>query len=459
MRKRILCLALGLMLTFSQVTAVGASSRKDQLKQQKAETQSQLADQKAKINKLEEQKNVLAREIQTMDADLVNLLIEIDALKGELTAKEEEIEKTKAELVAAEEDRDEQYAAMKKRIQYLYEKGGDVAWAQLLMQAQDLTSFLNQAEYVQQMYDSDRTSLENFKAVVQQVTDLKDQLESEKADLEIMQREYEPQQANLETQLAEKKATSADYTNQIAAAESKASEYMELIRKQNAEIQKIEEEEKRAAEEAARKAAEEAARKAAAEKAQQEEAKKAAANSNNNKTASNNDSNSTNKTNTNKNNTSNNKTNNSSNDTNKTSNSNTDKKNNNSSDKGDSGSSGSVAYNPTGASVVAYAQQFVGNPYEWGGTSLTNGADCSGFVMSVYAKFGVSLPHSSGALAGVGKGVSYADAMPGDIICYPGHVAIYMGGGAIVHASNERDGIKISGNAAYKTIVAVRRVL
>lgn len=459
MRKRILCLALGLMLTFSQVTAVGASSRKDQLKQQKAETQSQLADQKAKINKLEEQKNVLAREIQTMDADLVNLLIEIDALKGELTAKEEEIEKTKAELVAAEEDRDEQYAAMKKRIQYLYEKGGDVAWAQLLMQAQDLTSFLNQAEYVQQMYDSDRTSLENFKAVVQQVTDLKDQLESEKADLEIMQREYEAQQANLETQLAEKKATSADYTNQIAAAESKASEYMELIRKQNAEIQKIEEEEKRAAEEAARKAAEEAARKAAAEKAQQEEAKKAAANSNNNKTASNNDSNSTNKTNTNKNNTSNNKTNNSSNDTNKTSNSNTDKKNNNSSDKGDSGSSGSVAYNPTGASVVAYAQQFVGNPYEWGGTSLTNGADCSGFVMSVYAKFGVSLPHSSGALAGVGKGVSYADAMPGDIICYPGHVAIYMGGGAIVHASNERDGIKISGNAAYKTIVAVRRVL
>lgn len=459
MRKRILCLALGLMLTISQVTAVGASSRKDQLKQQKAETQSQLADQKAKINKLEEQKNVLAREIQTMDADLVNLLIEIDALKGELTAKEEEIEKTKAELVAAEEDRDEQYAAMKKRIQYLYEKGGDVAWAQLLMQAQDLTSFLNQAEYVQQMYDSDRTSLENFKAVVQQVTDLKDQLESEKADLEIMQREYEAQQANLETQLAEKKATSADYTNQIAAAESKASEYMELIRKQNAEIQKIEEEEKRAAEEAARKAAEEAARKAAAEKAQQEEAKKAAANSNNNKTASNNDSNSTNKTNTNKNNTSNNKTNNSSNDTNKTSNSNTDKKNNNSSDKGDSGSSGSVAYNPTGASVVAYAQRFVGNPYEWGGTSLTNGADCSGFVMSVYAKFGVSLPHSSGALAGVGKGVSYADAMPGDIICYPGHVAIYMGGGAIVHASNERDGIKISGNAAYKTIVAVRRVL
>ena len=79
--------------------------------------------------------------------------------------------------------------------------------------------------------------------------------------------------------------------------------------------------------------------------------------------------------------------------------------------------------------------------------------------MSVYAKFGVSLPHSSAAMAGCGRGVSYSEAMPGDIICYAGHVAIYMGGGQIVHASNARDGIKISGNAAYRPIVAVRRVL
>ena len=113
----------------------------------------------------------------------------------------------------------------------------------------------------------------------------------------------------------------------------------------------------------------------------------------------------------------------------------------------------------TGQSVVDYAMQFRGNPYVWGGTSLTNGADCSGFIMSVYAKFGVSLPHSYGAMAGCGRGVSYSEAMPGDIICYAGHVAIYMGGGQIVHASNAKDGIKISGNAAYRPIVAVRRVL
>ena len=121
--------------------------------------------------------------------------------------------------------------------------------------------------------------------------------------------------------------------------------------------------------------------------------------------------------------------------------------------------SSSSSSSGSGSSIVDYALQFVGNPYVWGGTSLTNGADCSGFIMSVYAHFGYDLPHSSSALRGVGRGVSYAEAQPGDIICYSGHVAIYIGGGAIVHASNERDGIKISSNAAYTTILAVRRVV
>ena len=109
--------------------------------------------------------------------------------------------------------------------------------------------------------------------------------------------------------------------------------------------------------------------------------------------------------------------------------------------------------------VADFAVQFVGNPYVWGGTSLTGGADCSGFTQSVYANFGVSLPRTSYEQQNAGTEVSYADAQPGDLICYGGHVAIYMGNGRIVHASNSVDGIKISDNAAYRTIVSVRRLV
>lgn len=448
MKKRILCLTLGLMLTISQAVPAGAASRKDQLKQDKAAAQSQLAAQESKINNLEDQKQTLSAEIDQLDSDLVNIMVEIEILDGELSDKEAQIEQTKADLAVAEENKQKQYEAMKKRIQYLYEKGGDDAWAQMLFQASDFTSLLNQAEYVQQMYDSDRNSLEEFKETVQQVKDLGDQLDSEKAELEEMNQEYQNRQASMQTQLQEKKATSSDYDAQIAQAQSQAAQYTELIRQQNAEIQKIEEEEKKAAEEAARKAAEEAAKKAAAEEAAkkaQEEANKKAADEAAKKAAAE----------------ASKKSSSTSGSNNASSNSSaTTSKDNGSSSSSSSGSSGSsVSYNPTGQSVVNYACQFVGNPYVWGGTSLTNGADCSGFIMSVYAKFGVSLPHSSGAMAGCGRGVSYSEAMPGDIICYAGHVAIYMGGGQIVHASNAKDGIKISGNAAYRPIVAVRRVL
>ena len=133
-----------------------------------------------------------------------------------------------------------------------------------------------------------------------------------------------------------------------------------------------------------------------------------------------------------------------------------------SSSSSSSTSGGTSTYNAPsgsdGAAVANFASQFVGNPYVAGGTSLTNGADCSGFVMSVYAQFGVSLPHSSGAMRGCGYEVGTDQMQPGDIVCYSGHVAIYVGNNTIVHASTPSSGIKFTSPIDYKPVLSVRRI-
>ncbi|MBD5483963.1 MAG: C40 family peptidase [Lachnospiraceae bacterium] len=132
--------------------------------------------------------------------------------------------------------------------------------------------------------------------------------------------------------------------------------------------------------------------------------------------------------------------------------------NSSSGSKADSGKTYESPTGSTGADVVKFAKQFVGNPYVYGGTSLTNGADCSGFVMSVYSNFGVSLPHSSAADRNVGAAVNgIENAQPGDIICYSGHVGIYAGDGQIVHASTSKTGIIVS-SATYRSILSIRRI-
>lgn len=472
MKKRFLILSLIFTMAMTQVVPV-AAAREDDVQAEKAETQSKLSAAESKESELEDQKNALLNEIDTIDQNLVQVMAQIDILNGEITDKESAIGQTKEDLAVAEANRDKQYEDMKKRIQYLYENGGSNAWAQMLLESDSITGLLSKAEYTEKMYQYDRDELKKMKETVQEVTDLGNQLAQEKAELEEMKQAQEQQQAGLQSALDEKKATASDYEAQIANVRAQADEYRSLIEQQNAELQKIQEEKARQAEEA--KKAEEARK--AQEKAAQEAEQRANEDAEEEGTGQNSTDVSTNDSNTNDNTDNGNDVTNDNNDGEEPENNNNDvtppaeetdtpnydepeTPDNEESEEEQGSDSG---YSATGQAVVDYASQFIGNPYVWGGTSLTNGADCSGFVQSVFAHFGYSLPRVSDDQAGAGRGISYSESRAGDIIVYSGHVAILTGDGGIVHASNSapypQGGIKYSSNALYRPYIAIRRIV
>ena len=472
MKKRFLILSLIFTMAMTQVVPV-AAAREDDVQAEKAETQSKLSAAESKESELEDQKNALLNEIDSIDQDLVQVMAQIDILNGEITDKESAIGQTKEDLAVAEANRDKQYEDMKKRIQYLYENGGSNAWAQMLLESDSITGLLSKAEYTEKMYQYDRDELKKMKETVQEVTDLGNQLAQEKAELEEMKQAQEQQQASLQSALDEKKATASDYETQIANVRAQADEYRSLIEQQNAELQKIQEEKARQAEEA--KKAEEARK--AQEKAAQEAEQKAKEDAEEEGTGQNSTDVSTNDSNTNDNTDNGNDATNDNNDgeepednnndvappAEETNTPNYDEPETPDNEEPEEEQGSDSGYSASGQAVVDYASQFIGNPYVWGGTSLTNGADCSGFVQSVFAHFGYSLPRVSDDQAGAGRGISYSESRAGDIIVYSGHVAILTGDGGIVHASNSapypQGGIKYSNNALYRPYIAIRRIV
>ena len=408
-KMRLVAAGLVAILGISCFQSASASAL-SKAKNKKSEAQTALDNANADIENIQSQQQELQSQIDALDADLVNIIMNLDILEGELSDKQTELDNVTAQLAQAQEDEQNQYDAMKKRIVYMYENGDD-SYIEALVGATDFSDLLNRLEYAQQIYDYDRNLLTQYQETVQQVADLKSQVETEKAELEEVQQSYQEQQASYESMIAEKQSQMSDFDTQLASAQSLAAQYKATVDEQNEIIR------------------------------QEQAAAAAAAAQNNNKgnnttTANNN-------------------------------NGNTTGNNNGSNTGGDSttgGSTGGGGLNPSfstsvsGSDVVSYACQFIGNPYVWGGESLTDGAYCSGFIKSVYANFGISLPHSSVALQRAGSEVSYENAQPGDIVCYAGHVAIYMGGGQIVHASSPSTGIK-TGSATYRSIISVRRVL
>lgn len=219
----------------------------------------------AQIDQLYSAKQQLQNEINALDANLVNVMVSIQTLEGDISNKETDIQTTQTALEKAQNAKTKQYEAMKERIQYIYEKGGNAAWFQMMMDAENLSDLLTKAEYTQKMYEYDRQSLEKYANTIAQVTQLGDQYKQEKAELEGMKQEYESESVNLQTQIDTKKANSADCDNEIAYAQQMATEYSNLIVQQQAEIEQLEAERIAAEEEARRQAEAEAA--AAAEEA------------------------------------------------------------------------------------------------------------------------------------------------------------------------------------------------
>lgn len=421
--------------------------QKNDAANQKNKDQAALDAANSKASALEDDMSGVEEEIEEVDGELVETLAYIEIIRDDIALIKDEIAETEIQYAEAQKVEEEQYEAMKIRIRYMYEKG-ETTYLQLLIESQGFSDMMNKVEYVEKLYDYDRRLLLEYQEAKERTWELKEQLEEEKAEQDATLFELEEEKKKLNEILLQKQAVYADYSKQLKNAQAEAGKYKSNIAKQNEKIKKLEAESNKKQqeiekaikeeEEAKKKAEEEARKKALEEAGLSEEDGNAQKTQTTSKTWTSSGTSTTTSSQT---------------TTTAASTVETDS-------SGNKVYKSAASYNSgnKGQDIVNYACQFVGNPYVYGGTSLTQGADCSGFIWRVYKDFGITIPRPGTSMRTTGTEVSYENARAGDIICYAGHVALYMGNGQIVHASTKKTGIKY-GSATYKNIITIRRIV
>ncbi len=395
MRGKKLCSLVLTAVVLATGVPASATSIKS-IQNEKTKNESELKNIQSKISGIESQKSALSSEVSSLNDDLTDTLLNIQVLESDLADKEVEIEQAQKDYEAAKATEEQQYDSMKKRIQYLYETGQE-SYVEMLLTSESVADLVNKVDYAEELQEYDRRLLDEYKAAKQAVIDLQAQLEEEKQELLEMEEQLKEEKANLESVIAQKRSQIADFDSQLSAAKAKVSEYQKKIKEQNAQIKQLQKEE-------------EAKRKAAAAQNSTSSAGSSTASSGSTSGYS----------------------------------------------SKSSGKTATVSGGGGGSSIASTGLRYVGNPYVYGGNSLTNGTDCSGFVHLIHSACGISTPRDSNSLAGGGRAVSESEMLPGDVVCYYGHVGIYIGNGQIVHASTPSSGIKVS-NMYYRSIRCVRR--
>ena len=370
--------------------------------------QRELEEQYGKISDLEAEQDLILEKMEDMNAEIINTMTSIGLKTDEIAAKEDEIAVKEAEIsdkqdqivltvaeYEAAKDREEQQRLDMIAHTRMLYEQGEDSYLEVILGGNGLADILNRMDYIEKIYEYSKVKLDSFIEAKDQIQDLWNLLEQEKTDLELDMAQLEADKDDLQAQKDALNEQKANLEVLQNALKRESSNYEAQI--------------DRARQEAA--VAQQLLKQNQDTLAQMQAAQNAA---NGNYTSN------------------------------------------------YASIINKAAGSELGKKIANYACQYIGNPYKAGGTSLTNGADCSGFTYSVYKYFGYNLPRTSAEQRSSGTGVSYENAQPGDLICYDGHVALYIGGGLIVHASNSnpypRGGIKV-GNANYRTILAVRRII